>query len=181
MQRSDDVLSLASVVLTSAQRAHPSTAPRNARSPTRHAGVETLQQQLREAEEALQVVRRVPPKKKGRGGGKGPTPAFASHPGLLFGAVGAPTQEDANGGASQAVPGERTPPPGASEASSPEEVRSKAASLAAGLSSGADSLTASPAGLITRSDEARAREARLVGGARDSIELAYPAKGVCEE
>lgn len=75
--------------------------------------------------------------------------------------------------ASATVMQDGTPPPGASEASSPEEVRSKAASLAAGPSSGAASLTASPAGLSARSDEARAREAVLVGSARDSIEMAY--------
>lgn len=93
MQRSDDVLSLASVVLRTAQQAPqaPSCgAPRSARSPTRHAGLATMQQQLREAEEALEVVRRVPPKRRGRATNKGPTPAVASHPGLVFGAVGAP-------------------------------------------------------------------------------------------
>lgn len=98
MQRSDDVLSLASVVLSTTQQAGapqgPSAAaPRSARSPTRHTGLVSMQQQLREAEEALEVVRRVPPKRRGRGP-KGPAPAFASHPGLVFGAVGAPTHAE---------------------------------------------------------------------------------------
>lgn len=132
-QRSDDVLTLASVVLasnaaqgTSGAAVGPSLGgPAVPRSPVRHAGLASLQRQLQEAEEALDVVRRSPPRRRGpplRGarsareasareqqtmhaparstsGGKvlDETAMFASHPGLVFGALGAPLQAPAAG------------------------------------------------------------------------------------
>ncbi len=115
------------MVLASNAAQGPSPGPSpGVRSEAIHAGLAALQRQLQEAEEALDVVRRSPPRHRGplRGprqsrevasrqtlhapaAAPGPAPArsssggksmldetamFASHPGLVFGALGAPLQ-----------------------------------------------------------------------------------------